>query len=143
MAAMSDGYYVIYTKLNDNMCLGIDDDLCVIRTFDGTPNFTWTVRAIGGSSEGYFLQHNVTGKCLHFGQQRLQVASKPTVGFGTEYVLTTDDVGDGYTALNNHDHSYVMDVYRSQTVQGTAVNAVHWNKGDNQRWRFIPASVLS
>ncbi|WP_341702873.1 hypothetical protein [Ferrovibrio sp.] len=146
---MNDGSYVIFTKLNPGMCLALDSsNNCVIKNFDNTSDATtWVVQSIAGSTQGFYLQHMATRNCIHFGNDgQVRTQLLPTVGAqastALEYVVTTDDVGDGFCAINNHDHSYVLDVYRSGTNQGNSVVTFHWNKGDNQRWRFVPTGLL-
>jgi len=56
-----------------------------------------------------------------------------------EFEIHFDDVGDGLVAINNHDHSRVIDANGNNPGIGANVSPWPWNGGDNQRWRFVPA----
>ena len=56
-------------------------------------------------------------------------------GEPSQRVFTVDFVNGCWFALNNYDHSYVADIYESDTTEGTTIQPYHWNGGDNQIWR--------
>lgn len=65
----------------------------------------------------------------------------PLSGYRPEqFIFTIDMVQSPWFALNNHDHSFVADVDKSATSQGTSILAWGWNGGANQIWR---AQVVS
>lgn len=49
--------------------------------------------------------------------------------------FTIDWVDGCWFALNNYDHSRVVDVSGSLTNRGNPVVGYKWNGGDNQKWR--------
>ena len=51
-------------------------------------------------------------------------------------LFTVDAVKDGnWFALNNAQHTHVVDIDHGSTASGTAVFSWRWNGGDNQVWR--------
>lgn len=52
-----------------------------------------------------------------------------------DYGFTVDFVNGVWFALNNHDHTRVVDVKESDTTEGNQVIGFEWNGGDNQIWR--------
>ena len=143
MGTVSPGYYVIFSKQGSNTCIGLDssNNLC-LQTFDATKSATtWLVEPAAGS-DGFYLQHEDTGYCPHFGQD----GSMPCASLdpnNTEYVIMADDVGDGYVAINNHDRSRVFDAKGAKNSVGTAIIPFRWNGNDNQKWRFTPTAALN
>jgi hypothetical protein len=55
-----------------------------------------------------------------------------------EFNFTVDGLGNHYYAINNHDHSHVMD----QFDNSSNVGAWTWNGGQNQRWQLIGLNGL-
>lgn len=45
---------------------------------------------------------------------------------------------DPWIAINNYTHDLVVDVFGSESNEGSRVDAFPWNGGDNQWWRVVP-----
>lgn len=136
------GYYIIFSKLGGNRCIGVNgsNQLC-LKPFDKTTNVnTWIVNPIPGST-GYILEHQATGLSARFASDPITLFDFSADPNNMEFTMVCDDVGDGYTAINNHDRSRVFDD-RASRSDGTII-PFPWNGGDNQRWRFVSTAVLA
>jgi hypothetical protein len=72
---------------------------------------------------------------------RLLMKSDPAYLTKDHSYFTVDSVKDGnWFALNNCNHSAVVDVDHGNTADNTFILSRTWNGGDNQVWRFEQAS---
>lgn len=149
---MSDNTYTIIlgttSGATDWLCLGTtlqgdDTRVCTVAKYNKESSAeTWRLVSVPGSvdSLGYYLQHEDTGLLARFGDSRA-VLLKKFSPVDHEFFIRLEHTGDGWTAVNNHDNSLVMDAMGNAPQAGAIVFPNKWNGGSNQRWRFI-ASVL-
>lgn len=140
---MVQGYYVIFTKQGSNMCVGIDaNNNCVLVPFEGDDSTTWIPQAISGTHL-FYLIHQKTGLCAYFSEDD-KIVLRNVYPTDDRCMVAAMNVKEGYVAINNWDDSLVWDAYRNSNKPYTAVNAYKWEKdnNDNQRWRFVPTTVL-
>ncbi|MEV8520969.1 RICIN domain-containing protein [Dyella marensis] len=150
---MNQGTYVVFlgtsteTKL---LCLGTKkhrgtETVCCVKKFDAkNPDIVWTLVPVPGTKDiqGFYLKHEQTGLCARFGDSEGIMVDK----FGpedTEYFMRLDSVGDGFMAINNHSADLVMDASGDDPQPEATVAPHKWNRGGNQRWRFVSTSLLA
>ena len=150
---MSDNTYTIILGTmsggTDWLCLGTTTQadgthVCSVAKYShSSPAETWRLVSVPGSADslGYYLQHAQTNLLARFGDSRA-ITLKNFSPVDHEFFVRLEHTGDGWTAINNHDNSLVMDATGKDPVVGAMVFPNKWNKGDNQRWRFIDSVLL-
>jgi hypothetical protein len=139
---MFPGYYLIFSKIGGQHCIGVNGDkkLC-LKAFDKSSNAnTWIVNPIPGTIGHFILEHQATGWCARFGAEPIQLFDFAADPDNLEFAMVCDDVDNGYTAINNHDRTRVFDDAGGKP--DGMILPWKWNGGDNQRWRFVSTAVL-
>lgn len=149
---MQSGTYIIFLGTgsgSNQYCLGteVSDQRrhCVVARYDANSSKnTWILSTAPGTDdmEGFYLQHLDTQLFAHFGSDS-GIYLDPLNPNSVEYFLRLDDVGDGQVAINNHSDDRVMDANGDDAGVGALVTPWKWNRGDNQRWRFVSTDVLT
>jgi Ricin-type beta-trefoil lectin domain-like len=143
-----NGYYNIILATSPNLCLGAALGSPVTAKVSAFPSdmprgSIWKVENVGWAPPGAFnfqyMGGNIGPLYARFGTSPIQIA--PLEQVNEEFLLYTDDVGDGLVAINNHDRSFVMDANGDNPVVGAKVTPWKWNGGNNQRWRFVPTTL--
>jgi hypothetical protein len=142
---MKDGKYYIMLGHSDMLCLAGTQPLngqCKIFRFPFIipEQPVWAVATVQGWAppNSFSMQYLPMSVYAHFGVSG-KIPLGPFQEGGDEFLIHFDDVGDGLFAINNHDHTYVMDANGDNPSAGANVSPYSWNGGNNQRWRFVPA----
>jgi hypothetical protein len=109
----------------------------------------WTVTPVEGTNIfylSYIIQQNeilIDGTSARFNGDRNTITLDSLYNpREPEYAMILNDVGDGWVAINNHDETLVFDAQGDHPELGASVQGWKWNKGDNQRWKFVPVSIV-
>jgi len=139
---MEQGYYVIFTRQGNNMCVGLSEDQtrCVLTPFKGDDSTTWVPQLVSGTRMFYLL-HQKSGLGAYFADNNLIVV-RQIYSTDDRSLVCVADVGAGYVAINNMQNDRVWDAYQESNRPWTQIRGHDWNGGDNQRWRFVPTTAL-
>jgi hypothetical protein len=145
-----DQLVIIESGLGQGLFLGVNTaspppgahGVCVSTTVSDPNGISWGIHPLFGT-QMFYLVHAATGYVCSFngGNGNIllidqQIASG--VGQNLGQLITTNDVGEGFVALNNYNLSLVFDVRGASPTPGTNVIGYGWNKGPNQFWRMNP-----
>jgi hypothetical protein len=138
---MDAGTYIVYLSTSDTACLGVDGNWHgqLVTANTSNSSTTWLVEAIPGTPNVY-MRHVQSQRFARFGHSD-SIHVDPLQSSDKEFVIKLDDLGDGLVAINNHDRSYVMDANGNHPSVGANVSPWKWNRGDNQRWRFVSTDL--
>ncbi len=142
---MNEGQYYVMLGNSSDLCLAGTQPLngvCKIFHFPFITPYqpVWAVTKVADWAPpgSFYLQYVPMNVYARFGVSG-KIPLAPLVSGNEEFLIHFDDAGDGLVAINNHDHTYVMDANGSNPGVGANVSPYKWNGGDNQRWRFVPA----
>lgn len=146
---MTDQIVVIESGLGQGLFLGVSlaspppgaHGICVVTPVSDPNGISWGIHPLFGT-QMFYLVHAATGYVCGFnGSNSIQLIDQQVasgVGQNLGQLITTNDVGQGYVALNNYNLSLVFDVRGGPPAPGTPVIGYGWNQGANQFWRLNP-----
>lgn len=151
---MTEGTYIIVLGTSsggtDWLCLGtkIKEDgtrvCCVSKYKKEAKGEEWDLVSVPGAAGalGFYLRHRESGLVTRFGDANAILLAK-IVPVEREFFIRLEHTGDGWVAINNHDNTLVMDAAGKDPTVGAVVFPNKWNKGNNQRWRFVSTVLFS
>lgn len=135
------GKYRVLLKTGNGLGMSTEGNYCCVAL----DSEVWKVTPVQGTNTFYLTYDTYKNKevsvevTAYFDGDGNNIALAETLDLSNpEFALILNDVGDGWVAINNHDETRVFDANGDNPKLGASVQAWKWNKGDNQRWKFVP-----